>query len=193
MKKLLLVFGTLVLVPMFAFADASAVEKKDSPSEVLNKLLTATFKNFDYATAMALSHGWQKDFLRMQAKSMAWLKKSAAAGDAEAQAKLAKIKVKSAQFTWEIKDEKIDGDLAVVDKELQAKDGDFVIAFVDGEFTIKEFRKDPTGDFGWLVPWNSQYPKIRVDASNEFIIWGVVTYVIHGFLGARSKGQGARD
>ena len=87
----------------------------------------------------------------------------------------------------------LDGDLAVVDKELQAKDGDFVIAFVDGEFTIKEFRKDPTGDFGWLVPWNSQYPKIRVDASNEFIIWGVVTYVIHGFLGARSKGQGARD
>ncbi len=114
MKKLLLVLGALVLVPMFAFADASAVEKKDSPSEVLNKLLTATFKNFDYATAMALSHGWQKDFLRMQAKSMAWLKKTAAAGDAEAQAKLAKIKVKSAQFTWEIKDEKIDGDLAVV-------------------------------------------------------------------------------
>ena len=74
----------------------------------------------------------------------------------------------------------LDGDLAVVDKELQAQDGDFVIAFVDGEFTIKEFRKDPSGDFGWLVPWNSQYPKIRVDASNELIIWGVVTYVIHG-------------
>ena len=49
----------------------------------------------------------------------------------------------------------LDGDLAVVDKELQAQDGDFVIAFVDGEFTIKEFRKDPCGDFGWLVPWNS--------------------------------------
>ena len=74
----------------------------------------------------------------------------------------------------------LDGDLAVVDKELQAQDGDFVIAFVDGEFTIKEFRKDSSGQFGWLVPWNPHYPKIRVDASNQFVIWGVVTYVIHG-------------
>ncbi len=74
----------------------------------------------------------------------------------------------------------LDGDLAVVDKELQAQDGDFVIAFVDGEFTIKEFRMDSSGDFGWLVPWNPNYPKIRVDASNQLIIWGVVTYVIHG-------------
>ena len=48
----------------------------------------------------------------------------------------------------------LDGDLAVVDKEIDAQDGDFVIAFVDGDFTIKQFRKDKSGFFGWLVPWN---------------------------------------
>lgn len=73
----------------------------------------------------------------------------------------------------------LDGDLAVVDKELEARDGDFVIAYVDGEFTIKQFRMDESGTFGWLQPWNNHFPPIRVDASNDFIIWGVVTYVIH--------------
>jgi DNA polymerase V len=73
----------------------------------------------------------------------------------------------------------LDGDLAVVDKELEAGDGDFVIAYVDGEFTIKQFRMDKSGTFGWLQPWNDHYPAIRVDASNDFMIWGVVTYVIH--------------
>ena len=73
----------------------------------------------------------------------------------------------------------LDGDLAVVDKEIDAQDGDFVIAFVDGDFTIKQFRKDKSGFFGWLVPWNKHYPRIRVDSSNDFIVWGVVTYVIH--------------
>ena len=73
----------------------------------------------------------------------------------------------------------LDGDLAVVDKELEAGDGDFVIAYVDGEFTIKQFRMDKSGAFGWLQPWNDHYPAIRVDASHDFMIWGVVTYVIH--------------
>ena len=73
----------------------------------------------------------------------------------------------------------LDGDLAVVDKELEAGDGDFVIAYVEGEFTIKQFRMDKSGTFGWLQPWNDHYPAIRVDASNDFMIWGVVTYVIH--------------
>lgn len=73
----------------------------------------------------------------------------------------------------------LDGDLAVVDKEIDAQDGDFVIAFIDGDFTIKQFRKDKSRLFGWLVPWNEHYPRIRVDSSNYFIVWGVVTYVIH--------------
>lgn len=73
----------------------------------------------------------------------------------------------------------LDGDLAVVDRQIEASDGNFVIAFVDGEFTIKQFKIDESGTFGWLVPWNKHFSPIRVDETNRFMIWGVVTYVIH--------------
>ena len=75
----------------------------------------------------------------------------------------------------------VDGDLAVVDRQIEPDNGNFVIAFVDGEFTIKQFKMDESGNFGWLVPWNNDYSPIRVDENNRFMIWGVVTYVIHRF------------
>lgn len=75
----------------------------------------------------------------------------------------------------------LDGDLAVVDRQIEPGNGNFVIAFVDGEFTIKQFKIDESGNYGWLVPWNNDYSPIRVDANNRFMVWGVVTYVIHKF------------
>ena len=81
----------------------------------------------------------------------------------------------------------LDGDLAVVDKSLDASDGDFVIAFVDGDFTIKQFRLDASGNSGWLVPWNKRYPRIEVKSGEDFRIWGVVTYVIHAIHGLKTK------
>ena len=30
-----------------------------------------------------------------------------------------------------------------------------------------------------LNPWNKNFSPIRVDETNRFMIWGVVTYVIH--------------
>ena len=71
-----------------------------------------------------------------------------------------------------------DGDIVVVDKALEAKDGDYVVAFLDGDFTIKEFRKDKSGDFGWLIPHNDEFESIKLTADNDFIIWGVVTFTI---------------
>ena len=73
----------------------------------------------------------------------------------------------------------LDGDLAVVDRQIEPSCGNFVIAFVDGEFTIKQFKMDESGTFGWLIPWNRNFSPIRVDETNRFMIWGVVTYVIH--------------
>ena len=75
----------------------------------------------------------------------------------------------------------LNGDIAVVDRQIEPGNGNFVIAFVDGEFTIKQFKMDESGNFGWLVPWNNDYSPIRVDENNRFMIWGVVTYVIHRF------------
>ena len=34
----------------------------------------------------------------------------------------------------------LDGDLAIVDRQIEPSNGNFVIAFVDGEFTIKQLR-----------------------------------------------------
>jgi DNA polymerase V len=71
------------------------------------------------------------------------------------------------------------GDLVVIDRSLQASDGDYVAAYIDGEFTVKEFRLDPSGSCAWLIPHNDKYSKIRVTAENAFIIWGVITHTIH--------------
>lgn len=71
-----------------------------------------------------------------------------------------------------------DGDLVVIDKSLTAKNGDFVVAFIDGEFTLKEFRLDETANCAWLVPHNKDYAPIKVTEENDFMIWGVVTYTI---------------
>lgn len=84
----------------------------------------------------------------------------------------------------------LDGDLAVVDRSLQASDGDFVIAYVNGEFTIKQFEADGSGERGWLVPWNDSYPRIEVAAEDDFRIWGVVTHVVHTVRKVRKQKGG---
>ena len=71
------------------------------------------------------------------------------------------------------------GDLVVIDRSLQASDGDYVAAYIDGEFTVKEFRSDSSNRCAWLIPHNKTFSPIRVDEDNSFIIWGVITYTIH--------------
>ncbi len=55
-----------------------------------------------------------------------------------------------------------DGDMVLVEKTNMAKDGQIVIANVDGEFTMKYFKKN--GDKVWLMPANKDfkpiYPKV---------------------------------
>lgn len=71
-----------------------------------------------------------------------------------------------------------DGDIVVIDKSLEAKNGDFVVAFIDGEFTLKEFRLDEINDCAWLIPHNKDFSQIKVTKENDFMIWGVLTYTI---------------
>lgn len=71
-----------------------------------------------------------------------------------------------------------DGDLVVIDKSLDAKNGDFVVAFIDGEFTLKEFQLDEPNDCAWLIPHNKSFAPIKVTKENDFMIWGVITYTI---------------
>lgn len=71
-----------------------------------------------------------------------------------------------------------DGDLIVIDKSLEANNGDFVVAFIDGEFTLKEYRMDKSNNCAWLIPHNKDFKPIKVTEENDFVIWGVLTYTI---------------
>ena len=72
-----------------------------------------------------------------------------------------------------------DGDILVVDRSLMPQNGDFVIAAIDGEFMLKEYRLDEKGDGAWLIPHNDAYKAVHVTAENQFMVWGVVTYNVH--------------
>lgn len=74
-----------------------------------------------------------------------------------------------------------DGDLIVIDKSLQASDGDIAVCFVDGEFTLKRIHIEK--DVMWLVPENPKYKKIKVTPDQNFMVWGVVTYSIKDVRG----------
>lgn len=71
-----------------------------------------------------------------------------------------------------------DGDLVIIDKALDAHSGDYVAAYIDGEFTLKKFVLDEAHGCAWLMPANAKYRPIRVDGNNDFRIWGIVTGVI---------------
>ena len=71
------------------------------------------------------------------------------------------------------------GDIVIIDRSLTASNGDYVAAYIDGEFTVKEFQLDEKNHCAWLIPHNDRYERIRVNEENAFIIWGVITYTIH--------------
>lgn len=72
-----------------------------------------------------------------------------------------------------------DGDIAVIDRSLEACDGDIIVAYVNNEFTIKyldlRHRKD---GYIELLPANKNFRPIRVDEDDNFEVWGVVVWTI---------------
>ena len=69
-----------------------------------------------------------------------------------------------------------EGDILVIDRSLDWQDGMTAVCFVDGEFTVKKIQRK--GDKILLLPANPDYEPIEVTPDNEFMIWGIVTYVI---------------
>ena len=72
-----------------------------------------------------------------------------------------------------------DGDIAVIDRSLQPIDGDIIVAYVNGEFTIKYLSLSHK-DEGYieLKPANPSYSPIRIDTDDNFRVWGVVVWTI---------------
>lgn len=69
------------------------------------------------------------------------------------------------------------GDLLVVDRSLEAVDGNVIVAALDGELTVKRLSRHDAAV--WLLPANKNYQPMQVQPSQSFEIWGVVTSVIH--------------
>lgn len=70
-------------------------------------------------------------------------------------------------------------DILVVDRSLEAVHNSIVIAVIDGELTVK--RLNLKGRRVILMPDNVNYDPIVIQDTNDLIIWGIVTSVIHQF------------
>ena len=70
----------------------------------------------------------------------------------------------------------LDGDIIAVDRALEARHGDIVLAVIDNELTVKELCIED----GWvrLLPNNPDYPPIDIKTGQELTIWGVVKGVV---------------
>jgi len=71
-------------------------------------------------------------------------------------------------------------DILVVDRSLNPKDGNIVIAVIDGELTVKRLRTQKTKVY--LHPENKNYKPIEITSEMSFEVWGVVTNVIHSLV-----------
>ena len=72
-----------------------------------------------------------------------------------------------------------EGDIIIVDRSIEPYNGCSAVCYIDGEYTVK--RVEMLDGRVRLMPANEQntkYKPIEVQPENQFIIWGVVTYVI---------------
>ena len=73
-----------------------------------------------------------------------------------------------------------EGDLLVVDRSLRPANGDVIIACVDGDFTVKTYRRDK--DVIHLEPANDTYPVITLKPGQQLDYFGKVTACIYRFV-----------
>ena len=72
-----------------------------------------------------------------------------------------------------------EGDIIIVDRSIEPYNNCKAVCYIDGEYTVKRVEMSNTGVR--LMPANennTSYKPIEVSPDNQFIIWGVVTWVI---------------
>ena len=72
-----------------------------------------------------------------------------------------------------------EGDILIVDRAVDPYNDCKAVCFIDGEFTVK--RVFIGSDGAVLLPCNehnTKFKPIPVGPDNDFVIWGVVTYII---------------
>lgn len=74
-----------------------------------------------------------------------------------------------------------DGDILVVDRSIEPKNRDIVIAILEGNLTVKRLLFKTNGSVV-LKSENTAYKDIKIPESADLEIWGVVTSAIHQFI-----------
>lgn len=69
-----------------------------------------------------------------------------------------------------------DGDFLIIDKAIAPFEGSLAVCYLDGEFTLKRVKIEKDAIF--LVPANPSFKTIKVTKENDFMVWGVVRYLI---------------
>jgi DNA polymerase V len=69
-----------------------------------------------------------------------------------------------------------EGDILVIDRSLPLQNNRIAVCYVDGEFTVKRIKRE--GGTLLLLATNSAFEAIRVTEENQFMIWGMVTFVV---------------
>jgi len=69
------------------------------------------------------------------------------------------------------------GDIMIVDRSLNPKHNDIVLAVIDGEFTVKRLAVNDKSIY--LMPENDSFSPIQINESMDFQIWGIITHIIH--------------
>lgn len=95
------------------------------------------------------------------------------------------VRNKPASFMFSVKGDSmmnagiVEGDKVIVDRSINAKSKDIVVAVVNGEYTIKRLYKTATKVE--LRPENPSYQPIVFKEGSELEIWGVVVGVVRRY------------
>ena len=70
-------------------------------------------------------------------------------------------------------------DILIIDKAIEEYKNKVVVAWLNGEFTVKRYYVDNSLGKIFLVSENPKYYPHEITPEMDFMIWGVVTYNIH--------------
>lgn len=96
------------------------------------------------------------------------------------------VRNKAATFLFKVKGDSMTGvgiyanDMLVVDRSIDPKHNNIVLAVLNNDFTVKRLYK--RGGVVKLVAENPIYPPIIIKEGDDFTVWGVVTFNLHKLL-----------
>ncbi len=70
-----------------------------------------------------------------------------------------------------------DNDILIVDRSKSISSGKIIIAYLNGEFTVKRLLLKNKNTY--LCPENPKYKPIKITSDCQFEVFGVITYNIH--------------